>query len=258
MPSLRLVTSIYRDEHKSGWINQWVITNHIPHTIYRKNDALEKGEERVTDEHNIEIPNYGRCDYAFLYHIVKNYEQLDDYTIFTKINWQDQGLPMQHLLENVFQYDFIWEGVHRKYTVWSEMTESVRKQIPPETHPHDIENQKQSETDTTHYGEFAYDWYKQIFNQDLEPPVIKSFGHGPVFSVSKELIRRHPKEIYQKLLNKFYPEDGSWDTDYRKYGYTSLKEQMINLGKSLHDQFIRFYPLLFTFQADESFRILLT
>ena len=78
---------------------------------------MEKGEERVTDEHNIEIPNYGRCDYAFLYHIVKNYEQLDDYTIFTKINWQDQGIPIQHLLENVFKYDFIWEGVHRKYTV---------------------------------------------------------------------------------------------------------------------------------------------
>jgi hypothetical protein len=255
MPSLRIVTSIYRDEHKSGWINQWVVPNHIPHTIYRKNDALEKGEERVIDEHNIEIPNYGRCDYSFLYHIVKNYEKLDDYTIFTKINWQDQGLPIQHLLENVFQYDFIWEGRHRKYTVWSEMTESIRKQIPPETHPHDIENQIFGKHN---YGECSYDWYKEFFNQDLEPPVIKSFGHGHVFSLSKELIRRHPKEIYQRLMNKFYPEDGSWDADYQKYGYTNLKEQMIELGKYYHDQFGRFYPLLFTFQADESFRILLT
>jgi len=88
--------------------------------------------------------------------------------------------------------------------------------------------------------------------------VIPNFGHGPVFSVSKGLIRRHPKEVYEKCLNKFYPESGSWDTDYQKYGFSSLKEQMIDLGRSLHDQFLRFYPVLFTFQADPSFRILLT
>jgi hypothetical protein len=88
--------------------------------------------------------------------------------------------------------------------------------------------------------------------------VIPNFGHGPVFSVSKGLIRRHPKEVYEKCLNKFYPESGSWDTDYQKYGFSSLKEQTTDIGKHYHDNFIRLYPVLFTFQADPSFRILLT
>jgi hypothetical protein len=224
-------------------------------TLYRKKDELKKGEEWVVNENVVEIPNYGRCDYAFFYHIVKNYEHLDDFTIFSKINWQEQGIPMAHLLQNVTDYDFILVGTHRKYTVWSEMTEEIRAQIPAHTYPHDIENQYYG---THSFGECCIDWYREIFPNPSIAPMIPNYGHGPVFSVSKELIRRHPKEVYEKMLNKFYPESGSWDTDYQKYGFSSLKEQTTDIGKHYHDNFIRLYPVLFTFQADPSFRILLT
>jgi len=61
-----------------------------------------------------------------------------------------------------------------------------------------------------HYGETNLIWYDEIFPNIEKPHVIYGWGHGPCFSVSKELIRRHPISVYVNLLNKFHPETPTW------------------------------------------------
>ena len=84
--TLRLVTSTYNDEKKMKWLTNLVNQN-IPYIVYKKNDKLT--ETIVREQYNptlgyqcLEIPNYGRCEYAFFHHIITNYDDLDDNVSF--------------------------------------------------------------------------------------------------------------------------------------------------------------------------------
>lgn len=53
-------------------------------TIYNK-------DEKSRDKYSLNLPNIGRESHTYLYHIIKNYHQLSDVTIFS------QGDPSPHL-----------------------------------------------------------------------------------------------------------------------------------------------------------------
>ena len=76
--STRLVITKYKED--ISWINK--IKNHNI-TVY------DKSEFPVKD--SIKLPNVGRECHTFLYHIVKNYDNLDDITVFL------QGNPFEHI-----------------------------------------------------------------------------------------------------------------------------------------------------------------
>ena len=69
--SREIITAYYNDLHRLDWKN---IIGNSKLTVYHKNDQLKIGE--FIDGDYIEIPNYGRCDYAFLWHIIQNYDNL--------------------------------------------------------------------------------------------------------------------------------------------------------------------------------------
>lgn len=224
--SRRVVTSTYQDEALlASWLPK-VESYHIPYTVYCKSDSLTKGQVEVVDDQTIQLPNYGRCDYAFLYHIINNYDTLDDYTLFVKNNWQGYGINLDKHLQLLDKYDYIESGVLRRYQYWTE---------EPGPHPrHEtIYNGKHI------YAETAIDWYREIFPGIKPPHVVCGWGHGPCFSVSKRLIQRHPKSVYEHLLNKFYPESNSWKSN----GHPN---QLVDVGKHYHDNLLRFWRVLFT------------
>lgn len=76
--STRLVIAKYKED--ISWINK--IKNHNI-TVYDKSE--------VPVEDSIKLPNVGRECHTFLYHIVKNYDNLDDITVFL------QGNPFEHI-----------------------------------------------------------------------------------------------------------------------------------------------------------------
>ena len=76
--STRLVIAKYKED--ISWINK--IKNHNI-TVY------DKSEFPVKD--SIKLPNVGRECHTFLYHIVQNYDNLDDITVFL------QGNPFEHI-----------------------------------------------------------------------------------------------------------------------------------------------------------------
>jgi hypothetical protein len=79
-----IVTSTYQDSYEN--VKQFASKHNLPLLVYNKNDTLQLGEERIRHpEQNItiiDIPNYGRCDYSFLYYIIKNYNHLPEKVLF--------------------------------------------------------------------------------------------------------------------------------------------------------------------------------
>jgi hypothetical protein len=77
------------------------------------------------------------------------------------------------------------------------------------------------------------DWYDHIFgDQPFPASTVDVWGHGPMFSASKELIRRHPKSVYEYLMETYH-------SPYNR------KDEKWNVNPT-HDLFGRFWKVLFT------------
>ena len=235
--NFRVVTSSYKD---TELLNTWIPIleqRKIAFTIYHKVETLEKDEEEVLNESSINIPNYGRCEYAFLYHIVKNYQNLDDVTMFVKNNWEYERINIWNHIEKCRNVDFMESGKWRRFQYWKNEYSPypVHEEIYKESHP---------------YAQTIMDWYNEIFPGIPVPHVIPGWGAGPCFSVSKKLIQRHPREVYQRLLEKFYPDSGSWNIEKASEIFPDMKDLMEDIGKCYHDRFQRFWYVLFTHNID--------
>ncbi len=219
--TIHIITSTYKDEHKLKWLHG--LDNRFIYTVYRKNDNLSPEQENRISNNLIEIPNIGRCDYAFLYHIIKNYDKLADVNVFVKANWYEHKINFGYLLTECHHYDFMTVGTHPELIDW--------------------DNRIKEDDLTENY----MDWLKEFFpNNHTNMGKRGGWGHGPCFSVSRELIRRHPIDVYIKLINKFYPAGGSFKTDYIKYRYKSFNDLIIDVGHRYHNELLRFYRMFFT------------
>lgn len=230
--SIHIITSTYKDEHKLQWLNG--LDNRFIYTVYRKDDNLLSGQENRISNNLIEIPNIGRCDYSFLYHIIMNYDNLADINVFVKANWYEYNIEFGYLLNECDKYDFMQAGTHAELIDW---------------------DNRMKEDDLS---ENYMDWLKEFFpNNHKNMGKRRGWGHGPCFSVSRELIRRHPIDVYIKLINKFYPENGSFKTDYIKYRYKSFNDLIIDVGHRYHNELLRFYKIFFTHDLpiDHNFNI---
>jgi hypothetical protein len=130
------------------------------------------------DESYIRLPNIGREAQTYLYHIVHNYDSLDDYTIFL------QGHPFDHTpnliekLEDYKRYDKLPDFMHISTT------------ILPTT----------SERDPNHEVIPMKDYYEYLFGNTPRKDFV--FGAGAQFLVSREMIQSIPLHVYQSLLTK--------------------------------------------------------
>jgi len=210
MAPIRIVTSCYNDDINLSWTLH-LIKKGLPYVIYKKS-AINENSEQFADlpYQLIEIPNICRCEYAFIYHIVNNYDRLDDVTVFVKSNWQKYGIRLHYLLENCINYDYMTVGTHSE-----RMSYSYHEQ-------NDID--------------FWSNWYDNIFDAHIEKPKdIQVWGHGPCFSVSRELIRRHPKSTYEYLLDRL-------SRPSQIFSGSKLNE----VGVIYHNEIQRFYTIFFT------------
>lgn len=256
--SLEIITAYYNDLHKLDWQN---IIGNAKLTVYKKNDTLKIGE--CIEGDHIEIPNFGRCDYAFILHIIKNYDNLSDITVFTKLNWKDQSTNFPLLLKECINYDYMEVGCQLEGYLWHDGVNTTIPKNENIIHKVDVSETKLSKKHESKLY-FVYDpdnmndWYKHIYGDGTVPGVVYAFAHGPCFSVSKQLIKRHPIEVYQYLLQRFHPYN-SWNHEFakqyysEKYGSKITDNQVLKeLGHHYHDQLLRFWRVLFTHRADTS------
>jgi len=219
--TIHVITSTYKDEDKLLWLNG--LDNRFIYTVYRKDDNLLSGQENRISNNLIEIPNVGKCDYSFLYHIITNYDNLANINVFVKSNWYEYEINFGYLLNECHKYDFMQVGTHPELIDW--------------------DNRIKEDDLSENY----MDWLKEFFPKNHTNMGKRGgWGHAHCFSVSRDLIRRHPKHVYIKMINKFYPGSGSYKTDYIKYNYKSYGDLQKNVWLRYNNELARFYKIFFT------------
>ena len=148
-------------------------TKEFPNVI-----VYNKGEELNDGYNEISLPNVGREGHTYYKHIIDNYDNLADYTIFL------QGSPFDHSPN-------IISTLH-KYNNSTDLNidfEFVSEHI------------LMCNLDWCKYHGFLplRNTYNKLFNED-KGHMEYEFGIGAQFIVSKKRILKRPKEFYAKIV----------------------------------------------------------
>lgn len=184
--SLEIVVAHYLED--ISWLRshgEWTIVYHkggdSSPTNYRTQSSLE---------------NVGRESHTYLYHIVNNYDDLADMTLFT------QGKIADHLGPDVTADELVSAcltlqddivafpagGVFEPFDTRTEIpySESERKQL--------ISGEMQGALGS------VWDFWRWLFGQQPMPDTIY-FSPGAIFGVRRHVIHRRPREFYLRLFD---------------------------------------------------------
>ena len=170
MVQFRIVVAKYKED--ISWCKSYTTT------IYNK------GDDYV--ENAIPLPNIGREAHTYLYHIVENYDNLDEYTVFL------QGNPSDHSRD-----------LHKKL---NDISESI--DVPDYI---DLCHQLiHATTRICHYDPTLplSEFDRILFGEMPEREII--FGAGAQFCVSKRAILSVPKSTWKYLLETIHENRGAW------------------------------------------------
>lgn len=148
--------------------------------IYNKGDKLEPESDQIYNE--IRLENVGRECHTFYKYIYDNYDNLEDYTIFL------QGNPFDHspnILQNLhflfatkyslnFDFKFLSDVLHK-----CNLEKCKFHLIPPLP---------------------LRAVYEKLFDKRVDNLQFM-FSPGSQFVVSKETIRRRPREFYARIVD---------------------------------------------------------
>ena len=136
-----------------------------------------KGPTSPTTHHQvITLPNVGREGHTYLYHIIQNYDQLDDHTCFLQGHPFDHSPDLEHRLQT-FDRSLSFYSISN--------------------HVHAI-NLCYDPTDFSLH-ELLITTYQRVFGQAKSNHEF-TFGAGAQFIVSRDAIRSRPKSFYENLL----------------------------------------------------------
>lgn len=205
--TVEIVIARYNED--LSWLKQHPF-NQYNVVIYNKgtNHNFYKPEKLKYVEN---LKNVGKCDHTYLYHIIKNYNNLADVTIFLP-----GSCNMEWKLKKAKRMIHQIRKNNRAVILYNENMENVLDKI---------------------YN-FYLDFYENAFEinrignstSDFEPSKIRPFGkwynyhfsdirlkyvtYGGVFSISKEDVHNNPPYFYQNLLdeisNSSNPEVGHY------------------------------------------------
>jgi hypothetical protein len=191
---MEVVAVVYKED--TSWLLKEFLSSNIKLTIYNKGPNNHDAMHELHPNCNvINITNKGYLGGTYLTHIVENYHNLADLTLFTQGDSRDVNafLPfVRYFVDDLPKYCDNIIGKCSNTTFAKELN-----------YLSDY-NWK----DNTRYSSFEpieYDWleyiHKYIGEIDLNQSLKAIFG--AVFAVSKENIHHRPIEYYQSLLLDF-------------------------------------------------------
>tara|TARA_Y100000589_G_scaffold180005_1_gene170411 strand:+ start:3198 stop:3902 length:705 start_codon:yes stop_codon:yes gene_type:complete len=153
-----------------------------------------KGEKITKNQKIINLKNVGRESHTWIYHIVKNYDNLDEINIFLQGRIDDLGCMAfdnpNYYVKPVIQYGFaasrygLLGPTHWKWNV------GIEKDIRYKKAWFNNEISKSS----IGFRSFAKNLFPEI-------PYFVATSYGGCFAIKKELILNYEKSFYIKLLN---------------------------------------------------------
>lgn len=196
---ISLVLSRYREN--IGWVYDYLDNPDIKVFVYNKGDiGIGLKSENITV---VKRENVGRECETYLSHIVNNYDNLSDLTIFT------QAFPFDNIPSffDFLDYDVSLDQFE-KYFNWygtkvHECDQNGSPGIYPITSGHPNPHNRTVRT-----------IYEDIFSDECPSEIV--FRPNASFSVSKDLILKHPKEFYEKLIGYLnYPEQFDYEGQFK-------------------------------------------
>ena len=193
-PDVEIVVARFRED--VTWLKD-APYNRYRQTIYSKVPSVNPcAEQTVCNVRYLE--NIGRESHTYLSHIIDNYDNLADVTVFLpgsatdKLKIDKTLNAMAHIHDypgTVFPSDSYGEGVSVKFNDFSiaewQSTNDANRAV-----------NRESTLDTCAERPFG-NWYKKNF-PDL--PRITPVAWNGIFAVARDHIHNHPKEYYQNLL----------------------------------------------------------
>ena len=135
------------------------------------------------------LENMGREAHTYLYHIINNYSNLSDQTIFTQANPHHN--PCQNYMD--FIETFIWRINNNNFVKFTPLCEMIEQSCKE-----NIDNSRDLPVNT---------FYKDLFGveKELEKKpkgfyAYYKFVRGAIFAVTKSEIIAKPKDFYEKAL----------------------------------------------------------
>jgi hypothetical protein len=165
--------------------------------LYNKGNDIDLSDNSISPYIIEVLPNVGRESQTYLHHIVKNYDNLDEFTFFLQGDPSDHGYPENFpSVENINDFkvesDFfplLLAKDNFQYCVCTNLGA-----------PHidlDMEG-----------------FFNLVQLDDLKEHQSFSFSPGACFGISKEKIHTRSKEVYQRLLNVLSDPEHNW-----RYGH---------------------------------------
>jgi hypothetical protein len=180
----------------------------------------------------INISNVGVCDHTYLYHIIKNYDNLEDVTIFIPGSCMFiNKIKQKNILFNNLPYSY-----HSFFT--KVMTDDnlrnfkLKYYVTTDPTNRDSGDLELSPCNIRPYGK----WYKEVMGKELKSNVI---NYGGIFSVSKEIIRKKPKSFYENLISYLDKDKFPEASHYMERLWYNLFELDIDKSEYLQNRYLK-------------------
>tara|TARA_A100001015_G_C15018806_1_gene726917 strand:- start:68 stop:763 length:696 start_codon:yes stop_codon:yes gene_type:complete len=218
---------ISRFKEDISWLNSY---KEFKLYIYNKGDEVAYNNCKNI----INIPNLGRESHTWLYHIVNNYNKLEDINIFLQGSIDDLGCmafenPNEYC-KNINKYGFAVKRYGLLGPLHWENNIDIQKDS---RYKKDWEEGKISKSDIG-FRKFA----KSIFP---EIPIFVATSYGGCFALKKETIHKYDIEFYRHLLKilgkHINPIEGHYMERLWCYMFTKNKPLM----RSIKDVFLTKY-----------------
>lgn len=218
-PKIQCVIARYNES--TDWFNEYPF-NKFDMICYNKGPKLPDNCFKETCK-VVNLDNVGRCDHTYLYHIIKNYNNLADVTLFLPASCMDSH-------KKDFTFNVIKHVLETKTTVLQGgVLNDVRKELYnftldewKATNQENIAVNPESQLEKSPIRPFGK-WYDANFAPDLKVKIFCFYG---IIAVAREHIIQHPIERYEKLIkyvsNSSNPEAGhymerSWGAIFYPY-----------------------------------------
>jgi hypothetical protein len=220
---------VARYNESLSWLNEYPF-NQFEYIVYNKGDNENFVKTNV--KKIINLPNIGRCDHTYLYHIVANYENLSNIVVFFpgSVNMPHKLTKAHRILNNIiasnYEKAFFSGSFHN--SIKNSFSDFFGNNYTCQ-YPENALKNNESRLYKCRIRPYS-NWYNYFFG-DTPGHWVSFYG---VFSIDKRDIIQHPVDRYENLKNivrvHSNPEAGhyierSWGVIFYPMVYTlKLKE----------------------------------
>jgi len=170
--------------------------NKYKYIVYNKGD--NENFEKSNIKEIIKLPNVGKCDHTYLYHIINNYDNLKDITVFFpgSIDLKYKKRVASEMLREIeLNKKAIFISLNKNNI--SKLYYDFQLDYYKTKHKGNKSKNPESELKKSKIRPFGA-WFENMFG-NIEINCLIYYG---IFSIHKNDIIQHPKSYYEKLIEE--------------------------------------------------------